>query len=185
MTPNWFVAWPVQLDPDWLAGLRPPPATRTFHPADLHATIAFLGGVDATQAQAAWHALPHDLGPPVRASWGDVVPLGNPRRTSALSALLADPDDALKHAIAALRGPLAEAAGSRKDRYAPKPHVTIARPTRKASDRQRDAAVRWAASLRLPDDPVLIDRIALYTWSDDRRERLFRIVAERSLTVAG
>ena len=60
-----------------------------------------------------------------------------------------------------------------------------ARPTRKASDRQRDAAVRWAASLRLPDDPVLIDRIALYTWSDDRRERLFRIVAERSLTVAG
>lgn len=181
MRPNWFIAWPVAVDGGWLARLDPPAGVRVFSPDDLHATVAFLGPVDEGAARRAWAGLPDDLGGALTARWGPVVPMGDPRRPSAFSALLEAPDGALGARIAALRGPLLAAAGARPDPRAPKPHVTVARPQRRATDRQREAAVRWAQRLALPDAAVPIGRIALYTWSEDRRERLFRVVDQRPL----
>jgi hypothetical protein len=39
----------------------------------------------------------------------------------------------------------------------------------------------WAAQLELGAVHARLDRIALYTWTEARREQLFQIVAERSL----
>jgi len=43
----------------------------------------------------------------------------------------------------------------------------------------------WASSLDLSGVRQTLGRIALYTWAELRRERLFRIVAERKLLPAG
>jgi hypothetical protein len=52
---------------------------------------------------------------------------------------------------------------------------------RRATDEARAAGLVWAAALELRAVRARLDRIALYTWSENRRERLFRIVAERRL----
>ncbi len=181
MRPNRFIAWPLPPAPTRLDRLAPPAGVRAFVAEDLHATVAFLGGVDEVAARRAWAALPDDLSGPREARWGPVVPMGDPRRPSAFSALIETPDAALSADLATLRAPLLTAAGARPDPRPPKPHVTVARPQRRATDPQRDAAARWARGLTLPEGVVRITRIALYTWSDDRRERLFRVVEERRL----
>ena len=82
-----------------------------------------------------------------------MVAMGSARRYSALSALL------------------------RK----PKAHVTLARPKRRATERERAAGLVWASELDVRAVRVRLDRVALYTWDEARDERLFRIVAERRL----
>jgi 2'-5' RNA ligase len=66
-----------------------------------------------------------------------------------------------------------------------KPHVTIARPRGGATDADRAAGLIWAAQLDLHAAEENLDRVALYTWNEDRRDRLFRIVAERRLGQEG
>jgi hypothetical protein len=39
----------------------------------------------------------------------------------------------------------------------------------------------WLETAPRPDRPLLLNRIALYTWENDRRSRLFRFAAERTL----
>jgi len=179
--PNWFVGWPLSLPTDWLTRLRPPPRVRLFHPDDLHATVAFFGPVSAEAARAAFSALPPPAGDAVQARWGPVVPMGDPRRPSALSALLSSDGGELRAFIQLNRPRLLERAGARPDARTPRPHVTLARPQRRAGPADRAAAVAWAAGLRMPVERSVIDRIALYSWSDDRRARLFRVVDSRPL----
>ena len=181
MKPNWFIGWPVSLPPGWLHSLEPPPRMRVLHPDDLHATVAFLGDVSEAAARRAWGALPDCLEGPHVATWGDIVPMGPPRRYSALSAELETPAGVLRSQVAMLQPPLLDAAGARPARYPPRPHVTIARPQRRASEAARAEGLQWAAGLSVPESVAVVDRIALYTWSDDRRQRLFRVVAERPL----
>jgi 2'-5' RNA ligase len=77
---------------------------------------------------------------------------------------------------------LSEAALGRREKRAPKPHVTVARPSRRASSEALEAGLDWAKGVDLGGVEARLDRIALYTWSDGaRRERLFRVVAERPL----
>ena len=83
--------------------------------------------------------------------------------------------------MALLQPKLLGAAGARPARHPPRPHVTLARPQRRASDAQRARGLAWAAELALPVPTVRLDRVALYTWSDNRKERLFRMVEVRSL----
>lgn len=171
---NWFVALVVEA-PTLAAALGGAPAhVRTFHPDDLHATIAFLGPVSRAAADAGWAALALDLAPSdVRL--GRVEALG----ASALSALLESP--AIDRAIGAARGAVWKAAAARPDERPPLGHVTVARIGRRASPPERRAAIAWAASLDLTRCPARIARVALYTWAEDRRERLFRVVESRML----
>jgi RNA 2',3'-cyclic 3'-phosphodiesterase len=183
--PNWFLAFPI--DGRFVLELPPLPATlRRFHPEDVHLTLAFLGGVGEAGAERALAALDQGLArAPLAAleiSLGEVVPMGGSRRHySALSALLASGRAEATAALAALRDPLTEAAGGRRDTRPSKPHVTLARPMGRAGAEGRTDGLAWAASLDLGGVTARLDRIALYTWSESRRERLFRIVAERRL----
>jgi 2'-5' RNA ligase len=83
--------------------------------------------------------------------------------------------------ISRLRGPMIAAAEARPDDRPPLPHITIARPPRAASPATRKQAVAWAESKPAVGAVVVLDRLVLYTWSDDRRQRQFRQVRELKL----
>jgi 2'-5' RNA ligase len=178
MAANWFVGIPV---PGSVLGSGLPPApagVRAFHPDDLHLTIAFLGPCGEARARAAWEALCWPIGP-VDATLGEVVPMGSPHRYSALSALLDVGRGEVEGAMEACRGAVCAAARAALDPRPAKAHVTVARPSRKAGPEVRDAGLAWARSLDLGGARARLDRVALYTWSEDRSLRLFRRVAER------
>lgn len=182
---NWFIALPVDADelpPDLLERL--PAGLRRFHPSDLHITIAFLGGVTPEAAWTAWRAACIDAGP-FTVALGPPAALGKPRRPSAFGLDLGEGGDAVAHVIGQWRDPLRRAAGLSDETREPRPHLTLGRPPRRGGDAIRARALEWVASYRPPATPITLDRIALYTWADDRRERQFQIVEAATLPCAG
>ncbi len=183
--PNWFFAFPI--DGSFVLSLPPLPTNfRRFHPEDVHLTLAFLGGVSESAAHEALAALDARLQAAplstIVVSLAQVVPMGgSPRSYSALSALLDQGRAETTAAIGALRDCLTEAAAGRREKRPPKPHVSIARPRARATSADREAGLSWAAQLTLGAVHARLDRIALYTWSELRKDRLFRVVAERKL----
>jgi RNA 2',3'-cyclic 3'-phosphodiesterase len=181
MKPNWFVALPVPAD-TWFARVcAPPPGVRLFHPDDLHLTVAFLGAVDEAAALSAFACAAVIPLTRTMVTLGKVVPMGNPRRPSALSAKLRQGEATVARAIGAVRDASCDAAGVHRDERPVVPHLTVARPKRSASAEERASAIRWASSLELGDAPVGISQIALYTWATERSARLFRIVTAQPL----
>jgi 2'-5' RNA ligase len=184
--PNFFFAFP--LDGQFVQHLPAPPAfMRLFHAEDVHLTLSFLGGCGEAAALRALAALDAELArqprPIIAVSLGSVVPMGPARAYSALSALLERGREPTAQLIASLRDVISDAALGRREQRAPKPHVSIARPRSNATQAARQAGLAWAAQLDLHAVEATLSRIALYTWSEgNRRERLFRIVAERPLT---
>lgn len=178
---NWFFAFPI--DGEFLRELPElPPSFRLFHPADVHLTLAFLGacgedGVERALSSLDEHLRSSPLGP-MNISLADVVPMGSPRRYTALSALIDEGREQVAECLVALGNPLIEAAGGRREERPPKPHVTIARPARHATNADRKAGLVWAARLRLQGHRATLDRIALYTGSEAGQKRRFRIVRE-------
>jgi 2'-5' RNA ligase len=77
-----------------------------------------------------------------------------------------------------------EAAGCSADPRPPLAHVTLARPMRRATTSEVAQAVSWAKGLKLEGATVQLDRIALYTWTQDRTNALFQVVAELPLPAA-
>lgn len=149
-------------------------------PTDLHLTVAFLGGVSEEAARAAWAATVWNDGPRT-VTLADVAPMGSPRRYSALSLLLGNGRIEIEAEMTRSRGAAYAAAGPPPDARPAKAHITIARPKRHATDAERAAALEWAKATALHDTPVPLEKIALYTWSDDRSATLFRVVEQRSL----
>lgn len=179
--PNWFVALPVPAGP-WLGVLSsPPPRVRLFAKADLHITVAFFGDVDEAAARRAFTAAEAWPTGPLSARLGEVRALGNPRRPSALSVIVGEGFDAIAGAVGVVRDDMFKLAGSRRDGRPPLPHVTLARIERRASNQERRAALEWAGQVDLGAPVIELDRIALYTWAPDRRQRLFEIADERTL----
>jgi 2'-5' RNA ligase len=183
--PNWFFAFP--LDGAFVETLpAPPKSIRRYHPDDVHLTLAFLGGCGEPGALRALAVLDERLGgtplPVVEIALGEVVPMGRSRSGyTTLSALVGRGRDEATRLLATERDPLHEAATGRRPSRPAKPHVTLARVRGRASAESREAGVAWAAALDLGEVHARLERIALYTWSAVRRERLFRIVAERRL----
>jgi 2'-5' RNA ligase len=176
--PNWFIAFPVDeaVGARWLAALTlPPDGARAFHAADLHVTLAFLGPCGAEAAQVAWAQAARirwDAGP---FTPGPLAPFGPRSHPSTWAVEPRGGAPWLRDLLAAHAGPLARAAGARPGHHGPRPHVSLARTRRGTSG---DALAAWARHQQLPELPATLDRLALWTWSEDRRSRLFRIVAE-------
>lgn len=189
MRPNWFFAFPI--DGRFVLELPPPPPSfRLFPPEDVHLTLSFLGGCAQEAAERALAALDDVLAqrrlPSIDVSLAAVVPMGGSRRDyTALSALLEGGRDETTRLVGELRDVLSDAALGRREKRPPKPHVTIARPGRRATDAARAAGLSWAEGLDLRQNQARLERIALYTWAEgNRRERLFRVVAERMIAGA-
>jgi 2'-5' RNA ligase len=185
MAPNWFLAFP--LDGSFVAELPPPPpGFQLFHPEDVHLTLAFFGGCGEAAAHRGLHAVQDELRerprPPLAVSLADVVPMGPRRQYSALSALLAEGRAEAEARILRWRDVASAAAVGAVESRAPKAHVTVAKPLRRATLEERQSGLRWAEGLDLRNVTASLDRLSLYTWSEgDRRQRLFRIVREQRL----
>jgi len=175
--PNWFIGIQIP-STGWFDQLVPaaPSGLRRFHPDDLHATVAFLGPVDERRAYAGWNALRWNLAP-CTACLGAVVPMGSTHRYSALAVELINTNNAIEDAIKHCRETVCVAAGALPDRRPPRAHVTIARPSQRATDKERSDGLRWAARLDFHEHNVILNTIALYTWADSRHLRQFKIVA--------
>jgi 2'-5' RNA ligase len=155
----------------------PPARVRVFAASDLHITLGFLGAVQVSDARNAWDQIGkvasfHE----VKGSFCGIEPLGHPRKPSALAAMVETGRDALSEMIAQARDPLLRAAGAREDSRPPLPHMTLARIQRRASAVERREALGWAQSIDLRGVTFTAAAVALYTWADDRQERLFQIV---------
>jgi RNA 2',3'-cyclic 3'-phosphodiesterase len=183
--PNWFLAFP--LDGTFVADLTDVPScVRRFPAEDVHLTLSFFGGCGEEKAMRALavldELLAHDPPSPIDVSLGEVVPLGGSKRDyTALSALLERGRVETEACIARLRDPLHRAATGRLEKRPPKAHVTIARPKLRPKEADRVCGLEWAKSLDLRSVSARLDRIALYTWHEQRPARLFQIVAERKL----
>jgi 2'-5' RNA ligase len=152
---------------------------RLFATTDLHVTLSFFGSVQQADARKAWALIgSFSSFRRVTGSFRGVEPLGNPRKPSALSAIVDAGWQPLSEMIAEARAPLLEAAGAPLDTRPPLPHMTIGRVQRRATAAERRAALRWAESIDLRGASFTVTSVALYTWSDDRQERLFQIVEQ-------
>lgn len=174
MAGNWFLALRVPTESWWSRVSAPPEGVRLFAPDDVHLTVAFLGPVDERSAESAFEVAPQWPTGPLDVTLTRVVAMGNPRRPSALSAIVGDGADELSRAVVAVRGEMFERAGARADDRPPLPHVTIARPSRSAGRAEREHALEWAKGLDLANPRVRLSQLVLYTHSEDRRVRLFR-----------
>ena len=159
--------------------MQAPACVRVFAAEDLHMTVAFLGAVAQAEARAAWQEaarLAPSVTSPVQGGFVRVEALGNPRRPSALAALVGEGAAPLAEMIRALQAPLLAAAGSPPETRSPLPHVTLARVRRRASQSERREALHWAEKLDVSALRFAVRELALYTWAEDRRERLFQVV---------
>ncbi|MEZ4355433.1 MAG: 2'-5' RNA ligase family protein [Myxococcota bacterium] len=160
-----FVAFPVEAG-DWLERLpAAPDAIRLVHRADLHVTVAFLGRVEPTQADAAWATLQGGLPAPCAGRLGRVEAMGPARTASALAARVLARDEAgetLATVLGWLRDRALAAADRPADSRPPHPHLTLARIARRADRTARREALAWAASIDVSTVHVRLDRLALY-----------------------
>jgi 2'-5' RNA ligase len=89
----------------------------------------------------------------------------------------------LSATMARLRGAALEAASAPPDDRPPRPHLTIGRVERRASDAERERVRAWMATIEPRPERLEADAIALYTTADDRSRRRYRIVARRRLGI--
>lgn len=175
---NWFIGFPVHAWEDYeriFAGA--PSNVRRFHPLDLHITLAFLGNVGPERARMGWQTLSNLSRDSIRISLGRLLPFGRPDHPSAYSFILEKGREETIALIKEVRDDAIDAAGARPDYRPPKPHLTIGRPPRRISRDESVSYRNWIRAVEPPSTELLLDRIALYTWSDDRSERQFKIEA--------
>ena len=182
MRANWFIALKAPEDLDLNSVLKnKPPKLRTFSPIDRHVTLAFLGPCTSDEAHAAWQRSCQS--PPFIQSLcpQSLHAMGNPQRPSA-AALTFGQSEQLVAWMSIHRTEILAAAQRPPAQYPPLPHMTLARPKRRASHLDRQAMIEWChqTKINLPD--LTLATMALYTWSKDRRETLFQTIAEHQLS---
>ncbi len=183
MSPNWFIGFPVHPG-DWyeqvITGM--PAGIKSLNKDDLHMTFAFFGPAGESLARCAWEAAIDLSLSPVNFTFGPIEPFGNPAKPSAFALTL---DKGKNQAIAymeAHQAGLLAIAGAGPEKYTPRPHITIARPPRSASDELRAEGIAWLESVVPPEPELTLDQLALYTWSDDRKKQQFKIVESVKLS---
>ena len=179
---NWFIGLPVRAD-ELPAGVLAslPAGIHRFHAEDLHITVAFLGPIGERRARGAFEITDWTQWPTLSAMTGPRAAFGNPRRPSAYG--LDVEGEAVRRFLAAWRDPLLHAAGRPAETRAVRPHVTLGRPPRRLAATMRDRARPWLDESQ-PSMPLRLDRIALFTGSDERPHRLFTRLRECPLTAS-
>ena len=181
MKANWFIA----LQPSEGINLKTiiqtiPSGLRAFAPEDLHITLAFLGPCTPDEALAAWIMACRTAPFVQQLTPKALQPMGNPKRPSA-AALTFDESDNLIRWMNDHQTRLLQKANRPPAKHPPLPHLTVARPKRRASESTRNSMIRWCHETKINMPDVVCLHMALYTWSHNRRERLFRTTKEYSL----
>ncbi len=180
--PNWFAALPVPAHA-WLPRVlrELPSSCRGFDPDDVHMTVAFFGAMRESLVADVIETLDGVSDAPIPVRLGRLLALPKPRRPSAFSFSIAEGGEPAANLIGTWRDSLLAVARARPDHRPPLPHITVARPPRRASAEARSESLAWARNTEPPPDLLVLDRIALYTWADNRRIRQFKIVHECGL----
>jgi RNA 2',3'-cyclic 3'-phosphodiesterase len=182
-TPNWFVAIPA---PDQaLLPKAMPPGLRLFGPADLHLTVAFLGAMPPERAGAVVAQMRQVQFAPFALVPSQWLALPSPERVSALALAVGEGHAQAVALMQAWRESFWAAAGATPDPRPPLPHLTVARPDRRAGAVGQAAALAWLATAPVPTARIWADRLALYTWHPDRQHQQFMIVDQVSLSAKG
>lgn len=176
MSPNWFIGFPVD-SAGWYEEVitNVPDGIKSFNPTDLHITFAFLGPVTPEAAQKAWQ-LTLDAGMQrLSTSLGPMEAFGDPLKPSAYAFTLGTGWAQVSSYMQAYRDSVLAAVG-REPVYKPRPHITVARPPRKAGDALRARGTAWATGVIPPDVSLQLDSLALYTWAENREIKQFEAV---------
>lgn len=176
---RWFIALPV--DAPLLAHVPPPPeGVRPVDADDLHVTLAYLGHCGETAAFEAFSELEplrRSLNRAPTFALGRIEPLGPRGAYTALGAELIDDAGWTASMIARWRDPLIARAGGRLDPRPPRPHVTLARPARHATQEERSRGLAWASALDLGAARGAFHQLALYAAVSGLPNRRYGIVA--------
>ncbi len=180
MKPNWFVALPVPAH-SWLPSVMAdlPNTCRPFRPEDVHMTVAFFGAMDPTLQDEVVRVMASIREKPLVIRLGPLLTLPSEKRLSALSFSVTRGQEEAKSLIARWRDSLIRAARGRRETRPPLAHITVARPLRKAREQGKREGKAWARRVVPPTEPLALDRIALYTWAEDRRAQQFQIKHEQ------
>lgn len=180
--PNWFLALPLPAGADWHGSAATAPlGLRRFAPEDLHLTVAFLGPCGEAAALRAWHAVASLRHPPIRISAAGWRALGPPRQPSAYGVTLGEGHHLLVALLASWGEPALRAAGLPPASRPPLPHVTLLRPRRREAPHWQEPMQAWMATAPLPPASVRLEQLALWTWNQDRSQRLFAPFRRRAL----
>jgi len=180
--PNWFLALPLPATAGWQqAAVTAPVGLRRFVAEDLHVTLAFLGPCAEPAALEAWQRIEVLASPPLRITAGGWRALGPLRQPSAYGITLAQGHVELVTLLEQWGVRALQAAGLPPPGRPPLPHVTLLRPRRREAGQWWGPMLTWMASAPLPPGALMLERLELWTWAEDRRRRLFRQVRCRSL----
>jgi len=180
---NSFVAAPIENVGYWFDNYleNRPNAVRVFHPEDLHMTIAFLGKISADQQAAVIQAMEKLAHAEFEISFHRLVALPNAKRMSALSFSVNAGFQEAVNLIETWRAPIFKSISTEVETRPALPHITIARPERRANSQERKSILGWLKTVEAPRLKIPINRVALYTWSDNRKETQFKILYETPL----
>lgn len=165
----WFVGAPVTFAADDDQLVPPEAGINPVRPGDRHVTLVFLGGAPDSAAAQIWRSLPVlRLPSGVRAlRWARFG-------ATALALELSDDDELLAAAAARCEG-AAEPVVDLQRHPAYRPHVTMARVTR----RSRPPDARTLEGWPLPGGPIAVGALTLYRTKPQRDGDRYEIVAEQ------
>ncbi len=173
---NYFVAFPVRL-PEALCN-QMPSGLRSFVLDDLHCTLAFLGQLKPELIPDIKAALTEIQCKPIRAQLEQLVMLPSQKKFRALAWTFAQGREATEQLIAQYRDMFLGLAQCTLETRDPLAHVTIARPKSGLRAEQLEEIVEWMSKQKAPSQEFVLDRLALYTWSEQRPAQQFRVVCE-------
>ncbi|MDP7038397.1 MAG: RNA 2',3'-cyclic phosphodiesterase [Myxococcota bacterium] len=181
MSANWFLALPVPTKHWYPKNIpEPPENVRLIRAENIHLTIAFLGDVGESAALRAWQENHRFTLPPIDIHLRSIEGFGNPKRP-ALAATLAKGQDIVERAITACRDDILTAAGCPAEKRPARAHITLARPRRKSTPQELQNTLYWASSVDLSTVCMPLTEIALYTWSNDEKGFIYKLVERRPL----
>ena len=158
----------VALPPADLAAIeglqgRLPDELRRIHPGDVHLTVSYLGRIDPALHGLFVRKVAKLEFTGARVVLGGLLVLPSRERAAAVTVTLqAGPG---KDAVVALmdeqRDRLRALAGLQGEGRPPLPHVTVARPRGKMTDKKRDAVLAWSDAQPALDIEVELGRAVL------------------------
>ena len=182
--PNWFIAIPIDLGQMYSHVIgRPIKQVRVIRQEDLHLTLAFLGAIEKEAALELWKSLEISDLKTIFLALGKVGSFGPQEKPSAYGICPAAANEDLsklfRHLVSHVLSVTGIDVGTRRFR----PHITFARPKRAPNVDERLQAKEWAFSRDFSlIAPMILSKLALYTWNEDRDVKLFRIVDQKYLT---
>jgi 2'-5' RNA ligase len=177
---NWFAAFKVESS-QWYQDIaaKIPPEIKLFHPDDLHMTISFLGNYNDEKLEDVKKAIESTFFKPFNLYAHRFILLPKESNFSAFCLEFDSSESGLYLQIEKSRENIYKAAGITPDKKKFIPHVTMGRPPRSTSNSERKKIADFVNKLSNFDVKIYIKSSAIYTWSDNRKEKMFKIIFEK------